>query len=95
MSEDFYTVPELKECVDKLALDAHIKIDLRIDRHGPTFPIRPLPWILKRLLEETGELSEALLYGTSPENIISECADIVVFASQIADEARTKMEILG
>jgi len=48
----------------------------------------PLDYLFKRLVEETGELSAALLAHKDKEKMIRECADAANFAMMIADNLR-------
>ena len=48
----------------------------------------PYPHLLRRLLEEVGELAEALLDEAKPHQIISECADVSAIAMMIADNIK-------
>ena len=48
----------------------------------------PLDYLFKRLVEETGELSAALLGHKDKEKMIRECADVANFAMMIADNLR-------
>ncbi|KKM91822.1 hypothetical protein LCGC14_1224720 [marine sediment metagenome] len=45
--------------------------------------------LLHRLKEEVQELEDALSQGESMENVISECADVSIFATMLAHKART------
>lgn len=47
-----------------------------------------IPWLVKRLQEEVGELFEALLFDGDCYEIEQECADIANFAAMIADNKR-------
>lgn len=49
-----------------------------------------IPWLLRRLQEEVGELFEALLLEGDPYEIEQECADIANFAAMIAQNKRCR-----
>ena len=48
----------------------------------------PTPHLFRRLLEEVGELAEALLDDAKPHQTILECVDVAAIAMMIADNIK-------
>lgn len=88
------TRKEETDAIDWLAVTQLAK--LRANAHKSHWREESMGWLLDRLREEAGELSNAILQLDSSGNkteelkraVISECADVANFAAMIADVAR-------
>jgi len=76
----------LREEVYHFAMIMEGRLQEHEDRGG--WRDEPLDYLFKRLVEEMGELSAALLGHKDKEKMIRECADVANFAMMIADDLR-------
>ena len=53
-----------------------------------------VPLLMKLLLAEVRELSDAILASDTPDQIISECCDVANFASMIADKFQFRADCI-
>ena len=74
-----------------LSFSEYMEIKLRENDWKGGWEGKSTIWMFKHLLEEAGELAEALTEG-SPEEIIREAADVGNFAMMIAEKMERRIK---